>query len=108
VRAPAKRPKAIRTHTYAPPSAGTAAPSSALARAEGMKKKTNSTTSQVKACPPPMAMAPMVSTTTMAEMRKKMVSSRLSSRRSLAHSACPASPVAVSRTSWAVIVGLPR
>jgi hypothetical protein len=76
-----------------------AAPSSALARAEGMKKKTNSTTSQVKACPPPTAMAPMVSTTTMAEMRKKMVSSRLSSRRSLARSAWPASRSWVLSTS---------
>jgi hypothetical protein len=35
VRAPAKRPKAIRTHTEAPPSSGMAAPSSALARPRG-------------------------------------------------------------------------
>jgi hypothetical protein len=85
-----------------------AAPSSALARADGMKKNTNSTTSQVNAWPPPMAMAPMVSTTTMAEMRKKMVSSRLSSRRSLARSASPAFWVVVPRTSWAVMSGPPH
>ena len=35
---------------------------------------TNSTTSQVDVSPPPTAIAPMVSTTTMAEMRKKIVS----------------------------------
>ncbi len=51
-----------------------------------MKNVTKRTPSQVKACGPPMATAPMVSTTTMAEIRKKMVSSRPSSRRSLARS----------------------
>jgi len=71
-----------------------------------MKKLTNSTTSQVKACPPPMAMAPMVSTTTMAEMRKKIVSSRVSSRRSLARSASPAS-VDASSSGWTVATGDP-
>jgi hypothetical protein len=73
-----------------------------------MKKLTNSTTSQVKACPPPMAMAmaPMVSTTTMAEMRKKIVSSRVSSRRSLARSACPVL-ADVSSSGWTVATGSP-
>ena len=46
-----------------------------------MKKVTNSTTSQVNAWPPPTAIAPMVSATTMAEMRKKIVSSRPSTRK---------------------------
>ena len=44
---------------------------------------TNSTASHVKAWAPPIAIAPIVSTTTMAEMRKKTVSSRLSSRRNV-------------------------
>ena len=69
--APASRPNAIRTHTYAPPSSGIAAPSSALASADGMKKVTNSTASQVNACSPPIAIAPMVSTTTIADIRKQ-------------------------------------
>ena len=63
-----------------------AAPSSALASAEGMKNVTNSTTSQVNVWPPPTAIAPMVSTTTIAEIRKKIVSSRPSTRRSFLRS----------------------
>ncbi len=39
--------------------------------ADGMKKKTKRTTSQVKTSGPPMAIAPMVSTTTMAEIAEQ-------------------------------------
>ena len=96
--APANRPKAVRTQAYAPPSSGIAAPSSALASADGTKKHSTRTTSHVNASAPPIAIAPIVSTTTIALIRKKTVSSRRSSRRSLERSACPA-----GRTSTAVI-----
>jgi hypothetical protein len=83
-----------------------AAPSSALASAEGMKKVTNSTTSQVNVSPPPTAIAPMVSTTTMAEMRKKIVSCRPSTRLSFLRSAAASAAgcaVITARTSSAAI-----
>ena len=49
-----------------------------------MKKVTKSTASHVNACSPPIAIAPIVSTTTIADIRKRIVSSRRSSRRSRA------------------------
>ena len=74
------RPNARRTHTYTPPCSGIAAPSSALISADGTKNVTNSTTSQVNASPPAMATAPIVSTTTIAEISRNTVSTRVSSR----------------------------
>ena len=99
VNEPAHRPNAVRTHTYAPPSSGSAAPSSALASADGMKNVTNKTTSHVNACARPIAIAPIVSTTTMADIRNRMVSSRPSSRRSLDFSeGRPMSPSSLTDT----------
>src|SRR4249920_203169 len=79
---PARRPNAIRAHTYGPPSYGNAVPSSEITRPAGTKKSALTNASQTTVCAPPRATAPSVSRTTIAAIRKQIASIRPSSRRS--------------------------
>src|SRR4249919_1497560 len=79
---PARRPNAIRAHTYGPPSYGNAVPSSEITSPAGTKKSALTNASQTTVCAPPRATAPSVSRTTIAAIRKQIASIRPSSRRS--------------------------
>jgi hypothetical protein len=106
--APMRWPNAIRGQMYGPPSSGKVDPSSATMSADGRKKRTASTMSQVNAWPPFAAIAPTVSTPTRVQMRKNVMSERPKCRWSLARSTSAAAVVLAEGTAtvWVLIAAL--